>query len=159
MISVKLICVGSLKEGYLREAISEYTKRLGGFCRFSLVELKEEKLPDSPNEGEIKNALSREADKILEQMPSRAYKIALCVEGKQLSSEQLAKRIEAVEQTHAQICFVIGSSHGLDERVKSACDLMLSFSKLTFPHQLMRVILLEAIYRAFNIIKGTSYHK
>ena len=159
MVGVKIITVGTLKEGYLRDAAAEYEKRLGGFCKFTLVELKEEKLPDDPSDKEIANALSREAEKILAEMPKRAYKIALCVEGKQLSSEELADKLDGISATHSELCLVIGSSHGLDDCVKSACDHRLSVSRLTFPHQLMRVILLEAVYRGFNILKGTHYHK
>ena len=159
MIGVKLITVGTLKEGYLRDAAAEYEKRLGGFCKFSSITLKEEKLPDSPSEGEIRTALRKEGDRILAEMPKKAYRIAMCVEGKQLSSEELAEKLEGIGRTHGELCIVIGSSHGLDEAVKSACDLRLSVSKLTFPHQLMRVILLEAVYRGFNILKGTHYHK
>ncbi len=159
MILVKLITVGTLKEGYLRDASAEYEKRLGGFCKFTSVALKEERLPDNPSASEINAALSREAAQILAQMPRKAYKIALCVEGKQLSSEELAEKIDAAGTSHGEICFVIGSSHGLHNSVKAACDYSLSISRLTFPHQLMRVILLEAIYRGFNIIRGTHYHK
>ncbi len=159
MISLKVICVGSLKESYLCDAVAEYTKRLGAFCKLSLVELKEEKLPDTPNEAQIEAALSREAEKIFSALPKRAYKIALCIEGKQLSSEELSAKLDAVCQTHSEVCLVIGSSHGLSKSVKQECDMALSFSRLTFPHQLMRVILLEAVYRAFSISRGTNYHK
>ncbi|MBO5203504.1 MAG: 23S rRNA (pseudouridine(1915)-N(3))-methyltransferase RlmH [Clostridia bacterium] len=159
MVGVKIITVGTLKEAYLRDAAAEYEKRLSAFCKLSQTNLKEEKLPDSPSASEINNALSKEAERILAEMPRRAYKIALCVEGRQLSSEELAEKLGDVSATHGEVCIVIGSSHGLDESVKSACDLRLSFSRLTFPHQLMRVILLEAIYRGFNILKGTHYHK
>ena len=159
MINVKLIALGNLKEGYLREAFSEYSKRLSGLCRFELIELKEYKLPDSPSDGEIDAALGDEAKRILPLLPPRAYKIALCVEGKQLSSEAFAEKIEKAAASHGEIIFVIGSSHGLSDKVKSACDARMSISEMTFPHQLMRVIMAEAIYRALNIIKGTKYHK
>ena len=159
MINVKLIALGNLKEGYLREAFSEYSKRLSGLCRFELIELKEHKLPESPTEGEIAAALDDEAKKILPLLPARAYKIALCVEGKQLSSEAFAEKIDKAAATHGEIIFIIGSSHGLSDTVKSACDARMSISEMTFPHQLMRVIMAEAIYRAFNILKGTKYHK
>ena len=159
MIGVKLITVGTLKEGYLRDAVAEYEKRLGGFCKLTCVSLKEEKLPDSPSEGDIQSALRKEGERILSEIPRRAFKVAMCVEGKQMSSEELAKLFEDVSATHGEVCIVIGSSHGLDDRVKAFCDLRLSVSKLTFPHQLMRVILLEAVYRGFNILKGTHYHK
>lgn len=159
MIGVKLITVGTLKESYLRDAAAEYQKRLGAFCKFTEVNLKEEKLPDVPSEAEIKTALRREGEKIILEIPKKAYKIALCVEGKQLSSEELAKKLGDIGTTHGELCLIIGSSHGLDDTVKNACDMKLSVSKLTFPHQLMRVILLEAVYRGFNILKGTHYHK
>ena len=159
MITVKFITVGNLKESYLRDAAAEYEKRLGGFCRFESVCLKEEKLPDSPSASEIDSALKKESAKILTELSPKAYKIAMCVEGGQMSSEELAKKIDAVSNVTGEICFVIGSSHGLDESVKRACDLRLSISKLTFPHQLMRVILLEAVYRVLNINRGTKYHK
>ena len=161
MINVKLICTGSLKESYLREAYAEYAKRLGGLCRFETVELKEHKLGDEPSGSEITAALDDEGKKILALLAAapRAYKIALCVEGKQYSSEELARQLEDATQTHSEIFLIIGSSYGLAKSVKDACNLRLSVSKMTFPHQLMRVILLEAVYRAFNITKGTKYHK
>ena len=159
MVHVKLIVLGTLKEAYLRDAAAEYEKRLGAFCRFELVQLKEERLSDDPSEGEIRKALAREATAILAQIPPRAYCIAMCVEGKQLSSEELAEKMAAIEQEAGEVCLIIGSSYGLAPEVKARADFRLSVSKLTFPHQLMRVILLEATYRAFTIIKGTPYHK
>ena len=159
MATIKFITVGSLKESYLAEAVKEYEKRLSGFCRVEDINLKEAKLPQDPTEGDIKRALAEEAKAILAAMPDRSYKIAMCVEGKQFSSEELAKKIEAAFSASNEICFVIGSSHGLDDSVKNAADLRLSVSKMTFPHQLMRIILLEAVYRAFSITKGTKYHK
>lgn len=159
MLNVKFITLGTLKEGYLREAAAEYEKRLGGFCRFELVQLKEERLSDQPSENEIKNALDKESAKIFAEIPSRAYVVAMCVEGKQCSSEELADKLEEISSRSSDICFIIGSSFGLSDAVKQRADMRLSVSKLTFPHQLMRVILLEAVYRAFNIQKGTKYHK
>ncbi len=159
MIGVKFITLGTLKEAYLREAAAEYEKRLSAFCRVQTVQLKEERLPDSPSEGEIRQALEREAQKIIAEMPPRSYKIAMCVEGKQLSSEELGDKLGDISERYSDICFIIGSSHGLSESVKNACDMKLSVSRLTFPHQLMRVLLLEAVYRGFNILKGTKYHK
>ena len=159
MLKVKLIVVGTLKEDYLRAAAAEYEKRLGAFCRFETVQLKEERLSESPSQNEIKSALEREAVKIIEQIPSSAFCIALCVEGKQLSSEELAEKLESVSMEKSEICMVIGSSYGLSDIVKQRADMRLSISRLTFPHQLMRVILLEATYRAFNIQRGTKYHK
>ncbi len=159
MIGVKIITVGNLKEAYWRDAVAEYEKRLGAFCKIQIAQLKEEKLSDTPSENEIRQILEREGAKILSEIPPRAYKIAMCVEGKQLSSEELAQRLESISESYGEVCFIIGSSHGLSDSVKNACDLKLSVSRLTFPHQMMRVLLLEAIYRGFNIIKGTKYHK
>lgn len=159
MIAVKVITVGGLKESYLREAVAEYEKRLGALCRFSLVELKEERLPEDPSEREIAQALEKEAVRIREKIPQKAYAIAMCVEGKQLASEELAASFERIAMESDEICLVIGSSYGLAESLKRDCRMRLSVSKLTFPHQLMRVILMEAVYRAFQIQKGTKYHK
>ena len=159
MLNVKFITLGTLKEAYLRDAAAEYEKRLGGFCRFESIQLKEERLSDDPSESEIKSALSKESEKILALIPARAYVVAMCVEGKQLSSPELAEKLEEISARTSDICFIIGSSFGLSDTVKQRADLRLSISKLTFPHQLMRVVLLEAVYRAFNIQKGTKYHK
>ena len=155
-MNVNIIHVGDLKEEYYAAAVKEYEKRLSRFCRVKNVEIKEEKLPQDPSVSEISAALEAEGRKILAAIPDRTYKIALCVEGKQLSSEELAA---AVAGTEKDITFIIGSSHGLSDKVKSGSDLRLSISKMTFPHRLMRVILEEQIYRAFSINAGSSYHK
>ena len=159
MIQVTVITVGNLKESYWREALAEYEKRLSAFCKPTVLQLKEAKLPDAPSEGEIKTALADEGKRILDAMPPRSYGIALCVEGKQFSSEALAKKLDTVLAENGSLCLVIGSSHGLAEEVKSACRLRLSVSELTFPHQMMRVLLMEVLYRSFSILKGTKYHK
>ena len=159
MATIKFISIGTLKEEYLREAVSEYSKRLSGFCTVEHINLKETKISQSPSENEIKRALDEEAKQILSAMPQRSYKVALCIEGKQFASTELAEKIENAFQTASEICFVIGSSHGLSDEVKAVADLKLSVSKMTFPHQLMRVILLEGVYRCMSIIKGTKYHK
>ncbi len=159
MIGVKFITLGTLKESYLREAAAEYGKRLGAFCRFELIELKEEKLSDHPSPAEIRAALEKEAAAIEKAVPPRAYRIAMCVEGGQMSSEELAETLESLSSQYSEICFIIGSSYGLSDSVKRGAHQRLSVSKLTFPHQLMRVLLLEAVYRGFNIVKGTKYHK
>lgn len=159
MIQVTVICVGNLKEAYWREAVAEYEKRLSAFCKLTLVQLKEAKLSDDPSEGEIGAALADEGKRILAAIPPRAYPIALCVEGKQFSSEKLAKHLDGVLSERGTLCLIIGSSHGLDDSVKAACRLRLSVSELTFPHQMMRVLLLEVLYRSFSILKGSKYHK
>ncbi len=159
MLNLTVITVGTLKESYLREACAEYEKRLSAFCRPEILQLKETKLPDDPSPTEISSALSAEGKQILAAMPSRAFRIALCVEGRQLSSEELAAELDRISTSHGSVCLVIGSSFGLAPEVKSACDLRLSVSKLTFPHQLMRVLLLETLYRSLGILRGTRYHK
>lgn len=157
--TVRFITVGNLKESYLREAAAEYKKRLSGMCRVEEIELKEVKLPDDPSESEIKKALSEEAKAILAAIPPRSFPIALCVEGKQMSSPDLSRKLESVTAECGTLCFIIGSSHGLAPEVKSAAKMRLSVSELTFPHQLMRVILGEAVYRSLTILKGKKYHK
>ena len=159
MATIKIITVGTLKEKYLSDSVAEYEKRISGFCRVESVNIKEAKLPQDPSEGDIRRALDEAAKQILSAMPDRAFKVAMCVEGKQFSSEELASKIESAFSGANEICFVIGSSHGLADSVKAKADLKLSVSKLTFPHQLMRVILQEQIYRALNINNNGKYHK
>ncbi|MBO5213405.1 MAG: 23S rRNA (pseudouridine(1915)-N(3))-methyltransferase RlmH [Clostridia bacterium] len=144
MMTVKLVCVGTLKEAYWRDACAEYEKRLSAFCKFKCVALPE-------------STLSQEKDAILKEC--EGFTVALCVEGKPMTSEDLAEKIAAVSQISSKITFIIGSSCGLDEGVKKREDLRLSFSSFTFPHQMMRVILLEQIYRAFTIQRNMTYHK
>ena len=157
--TVRFITVGNLKESYLREAAAEYKKRLSGMCRVEEMELKEVKLPEDPSECEIKKALTEEAKAILAAIPPRSFPVALCVEGKQMSSPDLSRKLESVTAECCTLCFIIGSSHGLAPEVKSAAKMRLSVSELTFPHQLMRVILYEAVYRCYQIAKGSKYHK
>ena len=159
MLNLTLITVGTLKEGYLRDAMAEYEKRLQAYCRLQTVSLRETRLSESPSAGEIAAALTNEGKQILVAMPPRAYRIALCVEGQQLSSEELAEKLERIGQTHGAVCLVIGSSYGLAPEVKAACDWRMSVSRLTFPHQLMRVMLLETLYRSLGIPAGSKYHK
>ena len=159
MVKITLISVGTLKEDYLKDAISEYKKRLSQYARVEEINLKEEAIHNEDDVGEISRALSTEGDKILAALPRDAKKIALCVEGKQYDSVELAHIIGGYADECGKIALVIGSSHGLADKVKSACDAKISFSKMTFPHQLMRVILYEALYRSFTILAGKRYHK
>ena len=159
MTHITLITVGTLKEAYLKDAEGEYEKRLSQYARVERVNIKEERIADEDDGAQIARALDAEGDKILERIPAGAYKIALCVEGEQFDSVDLAQRIERAAEKSGRICLIIGSSHGLSPKVKSAADLRLSVSKLTFPHQLMRVMLSEILYRSFTIIAGKKYHK
>ena len=159
MLHIKLITVGNLKERYWRDAVAEYEKRLGAYGKVEILELKEARVADDPGAAEINAALEKEADAILAAIPPRAYTIALCVEGKPRTSEQLAELLQDAMNRSATLCLVIGSSHGLAPRVKQAADYRLSVSALTFPHQLMRVLLLETVYRSLSILHGSKYHK
>lgn len=161
MININLIAIGKLKESYLRDAVSEYSKRLSGFCKLNIIELPESRLSDNPSEKEIQNALSNEA-KLIESYINKksVFNIVMCIEGKQLSSEELSSKIEEVGiNGKSTINFIIGSSFGISTEIKSFSDMKLSMSKMTFPHQLARVLLLEQIYRAFQISNGGKYHK
>lgn len=159
MIKVTLVTVGTLKEDYLVSAAAEYAKRLGAFCAFTHENIREERVRDESSLAAIASALDAEGERILAKMPRDSYKIALCIEGKELSSEELAATLGDAIDKKGSLCFVIGSSHGLAENVKSACDIRLSMSRMTFPHQLARVMLLEAVYRSFTILAGKKYHK
>ncbi|MBR2722361.1 MAG: 23S rRNA (pseudouridine(1915)-N(3))-methyltransferase RlmH [Clostridia bacterium] len=159
MIHLTVITVGNLKESYWRDAVAEYEKRLGAYCKPSIIQLKEGSLSENPSEGEIRACLDEEGKRILDAIPPRAYRIALCVEGKQFSSEGLAKKLDSILSENGSICLIIGSSHGISQKVKDLCQLRLSVSELTFPHQMMRVLLLEVLYRSFSILHGSKYHK
>ena len=159
MASVTVISVGSLKEKYLEAAVLEYKKRLSQYAGVEIIELKEERIANEDDHSEIERALAREGEKILSSVPKDAVKLALCIEGKQYSSEELAAIVGKSVDATGKLCFIIGSSHGLAEGVKAACDYRLSFSKLTFPHQLVRPLLFEVIYRSFTILAGKKYHK
>lgn len=160
MLSVKLICVGRMREKFYIEAFNEYLKRLQPYCKLQLVEPAEQKLGDSPSQKELEKALDREAEDILTAIPSDSYVIALCIEGKELSSEALAELVAKVEGSgRPRMCFIIGGSYGLSPKVKARADLKLSMSPMTFPHHLARVMLSEQLYRSFKINEGSRYHK
>jgi len=160
MLSVHLICVGKLKEKFYLEASGEYLKRLGGYCKLTLTELPEEKLPADPSRAQIDGALEREAAAIRSKIPQNASVVALCVEGKLRSSEELARVMREWEHSAAKhLVFVIGGSYGMAESLKREAWMKLSMSPMTFPHHLARVMVLEQIYRAFKINEGSSYHK
>ncbi len=157
---IKIIAVGKLKEKYLADAVCEYEKRLSRFAKLEIVQLPDVKIPDKASPAEEEAVKRSEGDKILEKIPQNAYVYALCVEGKQQSSEAFAAKLESLALSgRSEVCFIIGGSLGLDARVKARADVRLSFSEMTFPHMLMRVVLLEQIYRAFKINAGESYHK
>ena len=159
-MNITVICLGKLKEDYLRSACSEYIKRLGSFCRPEIIELTPVRLPDNPSQAQIDSALEEEAKLISAKIPKGSACFAMCIEGKQYSSPEFSSLIStAAIDGGANVVFIIGSSYGLSESVKKFCRGRLSMSKMTFPHQLARVMLLEQIYRAFQIENGGKYHK
>ena len=160
MQHVTILCVGKLKERFFIDACEEYRKRLSRHCRLEIIELPEQRLGDAPSEAEIAQALGREAEAIGERLPRSGVLIALCVEGRQLSSEQLSETLgRYASRGVSQLTFLIGGSFGLSGEIKARADLRLSMSAMTFPHHLARVMLLEQIYRAYQIESGTKYHK
>lgn len=159
MTQLTIITVGTLKESYLAAALAEYKKRLGAYCRIEEIELKEVRIANESDAGEVERALAEEGEKILSKIPKGSFPIALCVEGKEYDSESLATLLGRAADATGKITLIIGSSHGLSPAVKAAAKERLSVSRLTFPHQLMRVILAEALYRSFSILAGKKYHK
>jgi 23S rRNA (pseudouridine1915-N3)-methyltransferase len=159
-MKITILTVGKIKEKYLKDAISEYTKRLSKYCKLDIVEVADEKTPDNASEVVENQIRSKEAERILKHVKEDAFVITLEINGKQLTSEELAKKIDTLGiQGHSHIIFIIGGSIGLGTEVLSRSNFALSFSKMTFPHQLMRVILLEQVYRSYRIINGEPYHK
>ena len=158
MVKCTFITLGALKEDYLSRATEEYKKRLSLFAEVTEINLKDEKLL-TESASEVTSALEKEADAILAKIPEGAYTVALCVEGKEYSSEGFAELIGNACDMQGKLCFIIGSSYGLSPRVKQRAQARVSFSKMTFPHGLMRVILSEQVYRAFTILSGKKYHK
>lgn len=160
MLSIRLVCVGKLREQFFVDAFNEYSKRLSAYCKFECAELNETKLGSSPSDKEIAAALDKEAADIERALGKDAYVIAMCVEGIQLKSKDLAQRISSLAVAgRGRICFVIGGSFGISPRIKQRADMRLSMSEMTFPHHLARVMLAEQIYRAFKISEGSKYHK
>ena len=160
MQRVTVLCVGKLKEKFYIDAAAEYVKRLQRHCKLELIELPEQRLPDDPSPAEIQKALRAEGDAIREKLPKGGAVIALCIEGKPCSSEELSRRMaDLAVQGKTQLTFLIGGSVGLDEDLKRRADWRLSMSPMTFPHHMARIMLLEQIYRAYQIADGTKYHK
>lgn len=159
-MKITILCVGKVKEKFYREGIAEFTKRLSRYCKLEIIETADEKTIEDASETEKTIIKQKEGTRILKNIKDDAYVICLCIDGKQLSSEELSKKVETLGiQGVAHICFVIGGSLGLSDEVLKRADFKLSFSAMTFPHQLMRVILLEQIYRAYRIMNHEPYHK
>lgn len=159
-MKIKVITVGKLKEKYLKEGIAEYSKRLSRFTKLELIELPDEKTPDRASQAENEQILQKEADRIMGKIADRDYVIALAIEGKQFPSEAFSQLLSDVTvRGYSDIAFIIGGSLGLAPVVKKRADLLMSFGQLTLPHQLMKLVLVEQIYRAFMIQQGSPYHK
>lgn len=160
MMNVQLIALGKLKEKYMKDFSGEYEKRISGYCKLTVTELEPVRLSDNPSEKEIQNALKKETALIKEKMLPNAFVFSMCIEGKELSSEELSRKIENIGISgQNNIVFIIGSSFGLSEEIKKDSNIRLSMSPMTFPHKLARIMLLEQIYRAFSISHGGKYHK
>ncbi len=158
-MNVSIICVGKIKEKFYTDAIREYAKRMSRFASFEITEVPDERIPNNPSEKETEQIKKREGEKILAKLNPRSFVITLCIEGKTLDSTELAKTVQNAYLTTDTVTFIIGGSLGLSDEVKKMSDLRLSFGRMTLPHQLMRVVLSEQIYRAFMINSGAAYHK
>ena len=156
MIKINLICIGDIKEKFTKEAIEEYKKRISRFADLKIIEIKEH-VSHTNNPADIENSLNKDAEEIIKHM--KGFSICLDINGKMFSSVEFSKKIELITLSYSEISFIIGASNGLSESVKQKCNEKMSFSKMTFPHQLMRVIFLEQLYRAFTISNNISYHK
>ena len=159
-MNIDIAAVGKIKEKYLAEGIKEYSKRLGRYCNLRILEVEDEKTPENLSDKEMEEAKRKEGERLISRIPDQAFTIALSIDGKQLSSEELSEKLsDIMVGGTSYIVFVIGGSLGLSDEVLARSQMKLSFSKMTFPHQMMRMILLEQIYRAFRIIKNEPYHK
>ena len=159
MLSITILCIGKLKEDYLKQAVLEYQKRLCKYCQVTIQELADEKLPNKINSSIIEEIKQKEATRILEHIKKDSYVIALDLTGKELSSQEFSQKLDSIAVNHSShITFIIGGTLGLTNEILAKCQEKLCFSKMTFPHQLIRVFLLEQLFRAFKISKGETYH-
>ena len=159
MLNINIVCIGKIKEKYLRDALDEYTKRLSRYCKLTFLELSDEKIPDKINDNLANDIKSKECNNIINHLKKESYLIALDLNGKEFTSEEFSKKIDNLSMENSHLTFIIGGSLGLTKELLDICDLKICFSKMTFPHQLIRVFLLEQIFRAFKIQKGETYHR
>ena len=158
MLNINIICIGKIKEKYLKDAIDEYSKRLKKYCNLNIVELQDEKLPDKLYESLLNEVKEKECKKMIDTIKKDSYAIALDLQGKEYTSEQFAEKIERISLINSTITFLIGGTLGFNDEIKKIAHEQVCFSKMTFPHQLMRLFLVEQIYRAFKIAKNETYH-
>ena len=159
MLTINVICVGKIKESFFRDAILEYSKRLSRFCNLTITELQDEKIPEKASEKIEQEIKEKEGQNIISHIKKDSFVIALDLTGKELSSEQFSKNIEDISMQSSQITFIIGGSLGLTEKILKLANQKVCFSKMTFPHQLIRIFLLEQLFRAFKISNGETYHR
>ena len=159
MLTINVVCVGKLKEKFFKDAVDEYSKRLSRYCKLEITELSDEKIPNNPSDKQIQEVKEKECNNILSHIKSGSYIISLDLTGKMLSSEDFSETLDSLSLTTSHITFIIGGSLGLTKELLLKSNSIVSFSKMTFPHQLIRVFLLEQIYRAFKISAGETYHK
>ena len=159
MLSINILCVGKVKEKFFRDAIDEYSKRLSKYCKLEITELPDEKIPDKVNDSISNEIKEKECNNIINHIKKDSYVVALDLKGKEYSSEEFSKRIDMITMQNSKITFIIGGSLGLTQNLLNIADEKICFSKMTFPHQLIRIFLVEQIYRAFKISNGESYHK
>lgn len=159
MLSINVVCVGKIKEKFFRDAIDEYSKRLSRYCKLDILELSDEKIPNNPSDKTVEEIKEKECNNIIDHLKKDSYIVCLDLTGKQFSSEELSRELDNLSLTTSNITFVIGGSLGLNKKILSMSDKIISFSKMTFPHQLIRIFLLEQIYRSFKISNGEVYHK
>ena len=159
MLNIHIVCIGKIKENYLKDAILEYSKRLSKYCKLDFIELPDEKIPDKLNPSLELEIKEKEGKQILSHLPKDSFKIALDLRGKEFSSEEFSKKLDEISMESSHVSFIIGGSLGLSKEVLDICNLKICFSKMTFPHQLIRIFLLEQIFRAFKISHGETYHR
>ena len=158
MLTINVVCIGKIKEKFFKDAIDEYSKRLSKYCKLNILELPDEKIPDKSNQNLENDIKSKECTNMINHIKKDSYIICLDLAGKEISSEEFSKNIENISMQSSQITFVIGGSLGLNREILNLANQKICFSKMTFPHQLIRVFLLEQIFRAFKISKGETYH-
>ena len=159
MLTINIICIGKIKENYLKSAIDEYSKRLSKYCKLNIIELPDEKLPEKLNQTLINEIKEKECSNIIKHIPKDSFLISLDLKGKELSSEEFSKNIDTLSFMTSSITFIIGGTLGISQKLLSMCKQSICFSKMTFPHQLIRVFLLEQIFRSFKISNGETYHR
>ena len=159
MLTINIICIGKIKENYLKSAIDEYSKRLSKYCKLNIIELPDEKLPEKLSQTLINEVKEKECNNIIKHIPKDSFLISLDLKGKELSSEEFSKNIDTLSFMTSSITFIIGGTLGISQKLLSMCKQSICFSKMTFPHQLIRVFLLEQIFRSFKISNGETYHR